>query len=292
MRGWGPREASGLDRGGGGTIQVRPLLNDVRPNTGSATGGTRVTLSGAHLSGATAVRFGEVPALWFTVVSDGEIVALAPPGTGTVEVHVTGPGGTSSTSREALRFTYLSEPAASFPDLSSDHWAYASVQLLAELGAVGGFADGTFRPEAVVTRAEFVKLLLAVEGLEPAGPAPGDVSFADVAPSAWHAPYVTAAVRAGLVQGTSSTTFSPDTPLTREQMAVLLARVLQLPSGGELRFVDVNRISGWARPGVGAAVAAGYLEGFPDGTFRPQEPATRAQAAAVLAQLLLRHGDG
>src|SRR5690606_8570809 len=203
-------------------------------------------------------------------------------------VRVTGPEGATSSNREALRFTYRSTPAAVFPDLPSDHWAHAGVELLAERGAVNGFEDGTFRPEAVVTRAEFVKLLLGVLGMEPDGASMGNVSFADVTSSDWHAPYVRTAVREGFVQGTSPAAFSPDAPLTREQLAVLLASALKLPDGSELRFVDAGQISDWARPGVSAAVAAGYLEGFPDGTFRPQEPATRAQGAQVLAQVLLR----
>lgn len=105
-------------------------------------------------------------------------------------------------------------------------------------------------------------------------------------PSAWYAPYAAAAVREGLVQGTSPTTFSPDARLTREQLAVLVARALNL-AGDPL---DADRISGWTRAGVSADVTAGLIEGFPDGTFGPPGTATRAQAARILAQALLRPG--
>ncbi|HEX7162006.1 MAG TPA: S-layer homology domain-containing protein, partial [Trebonia sp.] len=271
--------------GGGGAALERPLLSDVRPNVGPVTGGTRVVLGGRHFTGATAVRFGDAPALRFTVLSDEEIAAVAPPGTGTVEVTVTGPAGTSSASREALRFTYLPEPAMPFTDLPAEHWAYADVQLLAEFGAVGGFPDGSFRPEAPVTRAELVKLLALTLGL-----AHGDgvTDFADVPPDAWYAPYVSAAVRAGIVQGTSATMFSPDDEVTREQVAALLARALGLKAAVALSFKDADAVSAWAVEGVRAAFGAGLVGGYPDGAFRPQAPMTRAEAAAVLVPVVER----
>jgi hypothetical protein len=100
---------------------------------------------------------------------------------------------------------------------------------------------------------------------------------------------VAAAVQAGIVQGLTPTTFGPDQTITREQTAVLLVRALKLTGTTTLNFTDEDNIDAWAQSAVQAAVAAGYLHGFPDGTFRPQEPVTRAQAAKVLA-LALAHG--
>jgi hypothetical protein len=87
------------------------------------------------------------------------------------------------------------------------------------------------------------------------------------------------------VQGTSATTFGPNDPLTREQLAVLLARALRLTGTAQLAFTDTAAIDAWAVGSVHAAVAAGYISGFPDGSFQPQGTATRAQAAKLLAEV-------
>ncbi len=169
-----------------------------------------------------------------------------------------------------------------FPDLPANGWSTPYVDRLLGASVIDGFPDGTFRPGAAVTRAQFVKMLLLTTGRPPA--APGAVSpFGDVPAGAWFTPYVAAAVKAGLVQGVSATRFAPDQTVTREQMAVLLARALGLNGRVALHFPDAGEIHPWAQAGVQAAVAAGYLNGFPDGSFGPDRPTTRAQAAKVLA---------
>ena len=138
-------------------------------------------------------------------------------------------------------------------------------------------------PDAAVTRAEFVKVLVLTLGLTPSG---GATAFTDVGSGDWFAPYVAAAVQAGLVEGTSSTTFSPDATLSREDLAVLPTRALHLASGGRATFTDAGQIDPYAT----AAVAVGYLDGFADGSFQPLGPTTRAQAAKVLDAVLQREG--
>ncbi|KUL43849.1 cell shape-determining protein [Streptomyces sp. NRRL F-4489] len=86
-----------------------PVLSSVAPSSGPPSGGTPVTLTGAGLSGATAVRFGSTPASSFTVVSDTQVTAVAPAGSGTVQITVTTPGGTSN----GLAYTYATVPAVS-----------------------------------------------------------------------------------------------------------------------------------------------------------------------------------
>jgi hypothetical protein len=144
-------------------------------------------------------------------------------------------------------------------------------------------APNRFDPNAQVTRAEFAAFLdrLAHAPANTPGPA-----FTDVPASAWFAPYVSAAVAAGIVDGTSPTTFSPDATLSRQELAVLLARALQLSGSTTLRFTDAGQIASWARTGVEEAVAAGYMSGFPGGTFQPLGNTTRAQASKVLATVL------
>lgn len=173
---------------------------------------------------------------------------------------------------------------AHFSDLPPTNWAAPYVDTLLAAGAVAGYPDGTFRPAQAMTRAEFVKALVATMGL-PTTPARTDLSgpFSDVPAGAWYAPYVAAAVRAGIAHGTSATTFSPGATLLREQAAVLLARALGLTAKAPLTFGDARAVDPWAVAGVREAVSAGLVAGFPNGTFDPHGPLTRAQAAKLLA---------
>ena len=278
--------------GGGGAISLAPTVSGISPAFGAAAGGTAVTITGTHLTGATAVDFGGTAAASFTVDSDSRITATSPSGRGTVDVTVTTLYGTS-TIGYADQFTYTvaagqAAPAApgtapTFSDVPSTYWAYTDIEALAAKGIVSGFPDGTFQPGAAVTRAQFVKMLDLTLGLKPSA---APTRFVDVATSAWYAPYVSAAVQAGIVRGTSPTTFAPDATLTREQLAVLLARALKLTHATTLHFSDGAQIDAWALKGVEEAVAAGYINGFPGGTFQPLGITTRAQAAKVLAMVL------
>ena len=239
------------------------------------------------------MRFGTAAASAFTVDSDGQITATSPAGTGTVDVTVTTPYGTSATG-STDKFSYTAPTAQTVPtaptfsDVPASYWAYADIETLAGRGIVGGFPDGTFRPNAPVTRAQFIKMLDLTLGL---APGTGASPFTDVPSSAWYAPYVAAAVKAGIVSGLSPTTFGPNETLTREQMAVLLARALKLSQAVPLHFTDDAAIDAWAMQGVEETVAAGYMNGFPNGSFQPAGATTRAQAAKVLA-MVLQHAAG
>ncbi|MDA8064028.1 MAG: S-layer homology domain-containing protein, partial [Thermaerobacter sp.] len=174
----------------------------------------------------------------------------------------------------------------SFSDLSQAGWARNAVDTLLGADLIAGVGPGVFDPNADLTRAQFTTLLVKADGLAPV--ASGATPFADVAATAWYAPYVAAAYKAGLVAGVSPTSFDPNGDLTREQMVVMLAKLLgsSAPSGNLGRFTDASSIAPWARSGVAATVGAGLMSGYPDGAFRPTGISTRAQAAAVLAQYL------
>ncbi len=259
---------------------TRPSVTAISPGTGSALGGTSVTILGSGFSGTTAVHFGPALATSYTVESSGEISAVAPAGTGaaSVDITVTTGAGTSATVA-ADRFTFAQQPAA-FSDVPTTYWAYQAIEAMAGRGIVSGFPDGAFQPDATLTRAEFVKMLVLSLHLQPDAAA---TAFSDVPPRAWFAPYVSAAVEAQIVQGVTSRSFAPDATLSREAMAVLLARALKLTDTVPLHFTDVGRISSWARTSVAETVAKGLMSGFPDGSFRPLAVTTRAEAAAILA---------
>lgn len=169
-----------------------------------------------------------------------------------------------------------------FSDLPSGYWANKDIEQLVATGAINGLPGGTFGPNQSVTRAQFVKMIDIIKGVSIGS---GSTSFTDVPSSAWFAPYVAAAVKAGWVNGTTATTFAPNAYITREQMAVMLARAFNLPaSTATLPFLDTNMINSWALPGVESTVADHLMTGLPGNLFGPLKNATRAQAAAVLAR--------
>jgi hypothetical protein len=281
------------EAGGGGALSFAapaPVIARITPASGPAAGGTPVTISGSGFDGATAVSFGTSPAATYSVNSDTQIVAVSPAGAAgtTVDLTVTTLDGTSATGL-ADRFSYAAPvaqtvPAATtFSDVPTTYWAYAAISALAVRGVVSGFPNGAFEPDAAVTRAQFAKMLDLTLGLRVAG---AGTTFQDVPASAWYAPYVAAAAQAGLLDGISASKFDPDGVLTREEMAVLLERALKLDGQTKLSFQDAGQVDDWARVGVEAAVAAGYIQGLPNDTLQPLGPTTRAQAAKVLALVL------
>ncbi|MBW5449368.1 hypothetical protein GE107_25405 [Cohnella sp. CFH 77786] len=173
------------------------------------------------------------------------------------------------------------QAGASLTDIEG-HWAKDAIQKLAQLGAVSGYADGTFRPDRTVTRAEFTAMLVKAFGLQEQG----NASFDDTADH-WAHDAIAAAVAAGIVSGYDSRRFGPDDKITREQMAVMVMRAAKLkPAAADVSFTDGKRISTWAKEAIAAVQQAGIARGYPNGSFRPQGSATRAEAVAMIAKAL------
>ena len=182
-------------------------------------------------------------------------------------------------------------------------WFFDDLSLVYTLGVVKGSSDGTFRPYAEVSRAQFAAFVARAfvpEGLD--DPPPATATFADVPSSFWGYAEIEAAAAAGLVRGTGDgSRFSPNAPMTRAQMAAMLCRALGLdesvaaaaasPVIGLRVFADVPQ-DYWASLDISAAYVAGLVSGGSDGRYRPEETTKRAHAAAVIARALrLREGD-
>jgi hypothetical protein len=176
--------------------------------------------------------------------------------------------------------------AATFSDVPSSFWGYDAISSLSGKGIVSGYPDGSFKPNNNITRAEFATMLVKALGLT----ASGTDSFTDVAPSNWCYGSVNTAVYAGLVSGMGNGQFAPNAPITREEMAVMVAKALgsnaPTVTGVELSaFSDGSAISSWAVKGMEVSVKADIVSGM-DGKLAPQANATRAQAAAMIFKLL------
>jgi N-acetylmuramoyl-L-alanine amidase/S-layer homology domain/Transglycosylase SLT domain len=170
----------------------------------------------------------------------------------------------------------------SFSDLPDTHWAYSYVSYLYCEGAVGGYADGTFRPENGSTRAQFTKMLVLGLGWQPYAPALP--TFTDVPLGSTFYPYVEAAVQHGVIGGYPDGTFRPGNPLTRAQTAkiLVLGRQWQLLTPQSPTFPDVLG-DHWAYSYVETAFSHTIIGGFADGTFGPERAVNRAQLAKMVA---------
>ncbi|WP_051775129.1 S-layer homology domain-containing protein [Paenibacillus tyrfis] len=174
---------------------------------------------------------------------------------------------------------------------TAGHWAQADVELLASKLVVLGTSEEHFAPDKDVTRAEFASLLVRSLGLplsETAAP------FKDVQAGDWFYGAVGTAVKAGLIEGFEDGTFQPEARITREQMAVMIARALKAadtaPKAGHAAaldaFRDKNAVSSWAKEALSQSLDTGLMNGMTESTLEPASHATRAQAAVMLKRLL------
>ncbi|WP_435169434.1 S-layer homology domain-containing protein [Paenibacillus glycanilyticus] len=188
---------------------------------------------------------------------------------------------------------------ASFKDIAA-HWAKDDILLLANKRIVNGVSTDLFAPNRNITRAEFAALVVKALGLA-AGSETSVPSFTDVASSAWYASYVKTAVQYGIVKGMSDGTFRPNQEITRQEMAVMLARALVLVTkrgsapiqaeAPEAAFPqDGSQIADWAKSAINELVAAGIMQGKSAGKFAPLDQASRAEAAVTLKRLLQAGG--
>ena len=176
-------------------------------------------------------------------------------------------------------------PIPNFTDING-HWAKEHILFTVSRGLFSGTSKTTFSPNTTLTRGMFVTALGRLAGINPADYKNG--KFTDVKTDAYYAPYVNWAASKGIVGGTTSTTFAPDSNITREQMAVIMKNYADkmgysIPKTLEaVTFADNAQISSWAKDAVKAMQQAGVLSGKENNRFDPQGNATRAEAATVL----------
>lgn len=172
-----------------------------------------------------------------------------------------------------------------YTDLSATHWAAEAVNALSAKNVINGFSDGSFRPDDAVTREQLVKMLVEAFGLK----GKSDVTFNDVAENRWSADYIAAALASGIVKGVAEGMFAPEAVVTRQDAAVMLARLCDskgIVISGSAKPTDNENIADYAKESVYRLAGAGIISGFEDGTFRPNQALTRAQAAKLIYGLL------
>lgn len=217
------------------------------------------------------------------------------------KLKVTGAGTTTNdvsveTTPEAIRYAMalmrgLEVPQ--FTDVPEGAWYHDYVYDLVYRSVVNGMTATTYEPEGKLTRAQFVKLLAcSLADAETLKTYEGRHPFKD-SEGHWAEAYIAWAKDKGIVEGVSATEFDPEAPITREQMATIFGRYalkqgIELPKSDNAAgsFPDADKISEYAREFVELMRIAGILNGYEDGTFRPQGNATRAEAAKLFSLFL------
>ena len=195
----------------------------------------------------------------------------------------------SATKTETIPATGSVDVTEMFTDVTKN-WAYPGIQYCVTHGIMGGMGDGTFAPTGTTTRAQIVQILYNLEGTPAVS---GTTPFTDLTAN-WYKPAILWAYQNNVVAGTSPTTFDPDQPVTREQIAVILTQymfhVLKMErtwTPADLsKFPDGAQVSSWAKEAMQDAVALGLINGTktPDGLvyLDPQGSAARQQVATIL----------
>lgn len=202
----------------------------------------------------------------YTVLADNEgNVALSPGTSGTILVHLC--------------------KVVLFSDLTRGAWYYEPVEYAVSHGIMNGVGEYAFEPNGTATRAMLATILYRIAG-SPQTQITSD--FTDLRAGAWYIASVNWAYQNGILSGYGNSSFGPDDPITREQLAVILWRYAGSPEtkGTIDSFSDVNSAAGFAVKALQWAVEQNLLTGKGDGTLDPSAPATRAEIAAILQRFI------
>ncbi len=189
----------------------------------------------------------------------------------------------------------IPSPAAEariFPDVPNGYWAYPFIAGLSQRGLIAG-TNGNFQPDQPVNRAQYAALLGGVLNSSQQA----EIPFKDVPAGFWGNQSIDKAVKAGFLKGYPDESFQPEQPITKMQVLLSLANGFNLPKPADPEaalqsMASRDQIPAWAKPAVGAAAQSNVIVSYPNvQQFQPDQPATRAEVAAMLYQALRTRGD-
>lgn len=201
-------------------------------------------------------------------------------------------GGSSSVGSFGVQSSYLNaldnqndknNNQTHFTDISANHWAIDYITDLDNKGIMNGIGTHVFAPEKELTRAELVKVVCTAAGLELGTK---QTPFKDVSSDSWYADYVAAAYNSGIINGITADTFAPNEKVSRQDLCVILYRAMKNKLSANKEFTDSAKIASYAKEAVGCFAGLGIVNGFEDGSFRPEEGCTRAQCAKIIYMFL------
>ena len=171
----------------------------------------------------------------------------------------------------------------SFPDLKATHWAYDKIMYCVENGILKGDDAGTVRPDDPIKRAEVAAVLDRTFNAAEIK----NVKFPDVT-KGWYVDEVLSAAGKGLFDGYENGTFRPETPITRQEAMKVIAKLLGVEGeAADLKgFKDAGKVDKWAEKYVAGVVKTGVIDGYENGTLRPQNNITRAEFAKIMCVIL------
>lgn len=170
-----------------------------------------------------------------------------------------------------------------FSDLAGYDWAKTAIITLAEKNIINGVAAQQFNPAGTLTREAAAKIICLAVGISPSAE---KTAFADVDANAWHAPYIAALSKAGIINGVSDTAFGVGYNVTREDFAVMICRALNFTASNNNSFKDKDSISAYALDAVSALYERGIVGGYEDGSFKPKANISRAEGAKIIYGIL------
>ncbi|OKP83398.1 hypothetical protein A3844_21340 [Paenibacillus helianthi] len=172
------------------------------------------------------------------------------------------------------------------------HWAQNTIEKWLDKGLLKGFEDGSVKPDQSITRAEFMAIVnrsFEIASLFDKKEVP-KITFSDVSATSWAYKEVAMAVGAGYVQGYNNKA-RPNAQITRQEAAVIISRLLrfeltQNKAEALAGFSDRGEVAAWSAGSVTALINADLMKGYPDGTFKPKKPLTRAEAVTLIEPML------
>ena len=181
----------------------------------------------------------------------------------------------------------LEAPVLRFED-TSGHWARGVIEYLAVKGIINGKSETEFAPDNYITREEFVKLLVSALNLKSASVEA--VVFNDVDDSEWYYSYIALAQVLDVVNGISQDTFGIGMNITRQDMATMIlkgiTKIDKMLGEDVAEFADDEQVASYAKTAVSKLGGAGIIKGYSDNTFRPEAPATRAEAVQMIYNIM------
>ena len=177
-------------------------------------------------------------------------------------------------------YTVTVKTANAFKDVNTNDWFYDDVMAAASAGIVKGQGDGIFAPKASVTRRDFAIMLCRVLGVDVEGTAVSP--FVDVNEDDYGIVAIAYCAAHGIVNGYEDTTFQPNKTITRQEAAKMISAAMGVSNISDELYTDDAKIADWASDYVYMAKAAGLMKGDTDGSFRPNDQITRAEAATIM----------
>ncbi|MDF1618010.1 leucine-rich repeat protein [Petrocella sp. FN5] len=166
----------------------------------------------------------------------------------------------------------------------TNHWGEEVISEWLSKDLSNGYPNGSFKPDNLITRAEFMTLTNKAFGFVEEEM----IEFHDVSENAWYTKAIKIAKAVGYIEGYPDRTMKPNNAITRQEAAIIISKIKGLesnPSHANI-FADAQGMLAWSKGQIGAVAEAGYMSGYPDESFKPEKPITRAEALISLDRAL------